>query len=98
MLAVTDDPLRIGVISQTNRLELFGAQGKRLGQAPEIDGVGRILRTAPVADRVSQIARRAYGVGSADARRADPLASRAIASSRGRRWPRLAATVAREQC
>ena len=47
VLAITDDPLRIGVIPQSNRLELFSSQGKRLGQAPEIDGVGRILRTAP---------------------------------------------------
>jgi hypothetical protein len=47
VLAIVDDPLRIGVITQTNRLELFGGAGKRLGQAPEIDGVGRILRTAP---------------------------------------------------
>ncbi len=47
VLAVCDDPPRIGVISPKNRLELFGADGKRLGQAPEIDGVGRILRTSP---------------------------------------------------
>lgn len=47
VLAVCDDPLRIGVITHQNRLEIFGDDGKRLGQAPEIDGVGRIVRTAP---------------------------------------------------
>ena len=47
VVAVSDDPPRIGVIGHTNKLELFGPGGKKLGQAPEIDGVGRILRTAP---------------------------------------------------
>ncbi len=47
VLAVCDDPPRIGVITHQNRLEIFGRDGKRLGQAPEIDGVGRIIRTAP---------------------------------------------------
>ncbi len=47
VLAIVDDPPRIGVITASNRLELFSDQGKRLGQAPEIDGVGRILRAAP---------------------------------------------------
>ena len=47
VLAIGDDPPRIGVISPRNRLELFGPDGKKLGQAPEIDGVGRILRTSP---------------------------------------------------
>ena len=47
VLAVSDNPIRVGVISHTNRLELFGPDGKRLGQAPEIDGVGRIVRTSP---------------------------------------------------
>ena len=47
VLAVLDDPPRVAVIGPTNRLELFGKSGKRLGQAPEIGGVGRILRTAP---------------------------------------------------
>ena len=42
-----DDPPRIGVIGHRNRLEIFGTgSGKKLGQAPEIDGVGRIVRTA----------------------------------------------------
>jgi hypothetical protein len=46
VVAVCDEPSRIGVISHKNRLELFSEEGKRLGQAPEIDGVGRIVRTA----------------------------------------------------
>ena len=47
VLAISDEPPRIGVITHQNRLEIFGDDGKRLGQAPEIDGVGRIVRTAP---------------------------------------------------
>ena len=47
VLAVTDSPPRIGVITPKNRLELFDGSGKRLGQSPEVDGVGRIVRTAP---------------------------------------------------
>ncbi len=42
-----DDPPRIGLITNTNRLQVFAAEGRALGQAPEILGVGRILRTAP---------------------------------------------------
>jgi hypothetical protein len=47
VVAISDDPPRVGVISHSNRLELFSTDGKRLGQAPEVDGVGRILRTSP---------------------------------------------------
>jgi hypothetical protein len=47
VLAVVDEPGRIGVITHKNKLELFTTAGKRLGTAPEILGVGRILRTAP---------------------------------------------------
>jgi hypothetical protein len=46
VVAVADDPGRIGVITHQNKLEIFTTAGKRLGQAPEIDGVGRILRTS----------------------------------------------------
>ena len=42
-----DDPPRIGLISATNRLRIFTAEGRDLGKAPEILGVGRIARTAP---------------------------------------------------
>jgi hypothetical protein len=47
VLAVVDDPPRVAVISNKNRLELFDGAGRRLGLAPEIAGVGRILRTCP---------------------------------------------------
>ncbi|MEJ7640011.1 MAG: hypothetical protein WKF75_19085 [Singulisphaera sp.] len=47
VLTVLDDPPRIGLISATNRLRLFSAEGRDLGKAPEILGVGRIARTAP---------------------------------------------------
>ncbi len=47
VLAVADDPPRIAAISPRNRVELFGPDGKKVGQSPEIDGVGRILRTSP---------------------------------------------------
>jgi len=47
VVGVVDDPPRIGVIGHRNRLEVFGDDGKRLGQAPEIDGTGRILRASP---------------------------------------------------
>ncbi len=47
VLAVVDEPTRIGVITSKNRLELYSASGKKVGQAPDIQGVGRILRTAP---------------------------------------------------
>ena len=47
VLAVLDDPPRIGLISATNRLRIFTAEGRDLGKAPEILGVGRIVRTAP---------------------------------------------------
>lgn len=47
VLAILDEPPRIGYISRGNRLQIFSAEGRSLGQAPEIRGVGRILRTAP---------------------------------------------------
>jgi hypothetical protein len=46
VVGVCDEPSRIGVITHQNKLEIFNDQGKRLGQAPEIDGVGRIVRTS----------------------------------------------------
>ncbi|WZO99517.1 hypothetical protein EP7_001124 [Isosphaeraceae bacterium EP7] len=46
VVAVVDDPLRIGVISPQNKLQLYDAAGHKLGQAPEIHGVGRILRSS----------------------------------------------------
>jgi hypothetical protein len=47
VLIVLDEPTRIGVMTNRNRLQVFTASGGALGQAPEIAGVGRILRTAP---------------------------------------------------
>jgi hypothetical protein len=35
------------LVSRSNRLQVFTAEGRNLGVAPEIQGVGRILRTAP---------------------------------------------------
>jgi hypothetical protein len=47
VLAVLDEPRRVGVIGPKNKLILFSDKGKRVGEAPEIVGVGRILRTCP---------------------------------------------------
>ena len=47
VVAVLDDPPRIGVITSSNRLQVFTTTGGDLGQAPDIAGVGRIIRTAP---------------------------------------------------
>ncbi len=45
VLAVLDDPVRVGLMTNTNRLQIFTGEGKNLGQAPDILGMGRILRT-----------------------------------------------------
>jgi hypothetical protein len=47
VLAVLDEPGRIGLLTRSNRLQVFTTEGKNLGAAPEILGVGRLLRTAP---------------------------------------------------
>src|SRR5262249_46975776 len=47
VLAVLDDPPRVAAFLSPAKLQLFTTQGKSLGTAPEIMGVGRILRTAP---------------------------------------------------
>jgi hypothetical protein len=47
VLAVLDEPPRIGLFTSNNRLQVFTQKGRNLGQAPEILGMGRILRTAP---------------------------------------------------
>jgi hypothetical protein len=47
VVAVLDEPPRIGVITNRNRLQVFTPKGGALGQGPQIMGVGRILRTAP---------------------------------------------------
>lgn len=47
VLAVLDEPPRVAMITTTNRFELFDEAGNSLGHAPEVSGVGRIIRTAP---------------------------------------------------
>jgi hypothetical protein len=47
VLAITDDPACVGLFTSPHRLQLFAAEGQKLGQGPEMTGVGRILRTAP---------------------------------------------------
>jgi hypothetical protein len=47
VLAVLDDPPRIGLLARSNRLQVFTTEGKNLGSASELLGIGRLLRTAP---------------------------------------------------
>ena len=47
VLGVLDDPPRIGVFASNLKMQLFTSDGQNLGYAPEIIGVGRILRTSP---------------------------------------------------
>jgi hypothetical protein len=47
VVAVLDDPPRIGLLTSANRLQVFAADGKNLGFVNEILGIGRFLRTAP---------------------------------------------------
>ncbi len=45
--AVLDEPPRVACLTRTNRLQLFSAEGQALGQTPELNGAGRIVRSAP---------------------------------------------------
>ncbi len=47
VMAVVDDPPLIALFASRNRLQLFDTTGQKRGQAPELSGVGRILRTTP---------------------------------------------------
>lgn len=47
VLSVLDDPPRIAAIDRRNRLKVWTSDGNLLGQAPEFEGVGRILRGCP---------------------------------------------------
>ena len=47
VLAILDDPPRVVVYPSSLRLQIVTTEGKNLGYAPDIQGVGRILRTAP---------------------------------------------------
>jgi hypothetical protein len=47
VLSVVDDPPAIALFTSPRRLQIFNTSGRKLGQGPEMMGVGRILRTAP---------------------------------------------------
>src|SRR4051794_6934509 len=47
VLTILDEPPRIGLLTNANRLQVFTQDGRNLGHAPEVQGIGRILRTAP---------------------------------------------------
>ena len=47
VLCVLDDPPRIGVITNENKLQVVSAEGELLGEGPQIIGVGRVLATSP---------------------------------------------------
>jgi hypothetical protein len=47
VLTVLDDPARVGVITNANRLTVLTDAGEVRGEAPNIIGVGRVLATAP---------------------------------------------------
>jgi hypothetical protein len=47
VVTVLDDPPRVGLATSALRLQIVTTDGENLGYAPEILGVGRILRTAP---------------------------------------------------
>jgi hypothetical protein len=47
VITVVDDPPAIALFTSPHRLQLFDTKGKKLGQGPDLGGVGRILRTAP---------------------------------------------------
>lgn len=47
VLTVLDEPCRIGLMTNSNRLQVFSPHGESLGQSPDILGIGRVLRCAP---------------------------------------------------
>jgi hypothetical protein len=47
VLAVQDDPPTIALFTSPRRLQWFDTSGQKLGQGPDMTGVGRILRLAP---------------------------------------------------
>ena len=47
VLAITESPTCVASFTSPHRLVLYTATGKKLGQGPQMGGVGRILRTAP---------------------------------------------------
>jgi hypothetical protein len=47
VLAVTDEPACVALFISPHRLFLYTPSGQKLGTGPDMEGVGRILRTAP---------------------------------------------------
>jgi hypothetical protein len=47
VLAVVEDPPLVALFTTPHRLQLFDPSGQRRGQAPDLSGVGRMLRTSP---------------------------------------------------
>jgi hypothetical protein len=47
VVAVLDEPPRVGFLTGRNSLQVFAETGQNLGQGPELMGTGRLLRTAP---------------------------------------------------
>lgn len=47
VVAVTEDPAYVVLFISPHRLQLYTTAGEKLGTGPDMDGVGRILRTAP---------------------------------------------------
>jgi len=47
VLTVLDEPPRVGVFTGNLKLQIVATDGRSLGFAPEVLGVGRILRTSP---------------------------------------------------
>ncbi|MGC8642337.1 MAG: hypothetical protein ACP5XB_20950 [Isosphaeraceae bacterium] len=47
VVAVTEDPACIALFVSPHRLHFYTSEGEKLGTGPDMDGVGRILRTAP---------------------------------------------------
>jgi hypothetical protein len=47
VLAVVEDPAVIALFTSPHRLQVFDPTGQKRGQAPDLTGVGRQIRTAP---------------------------------------------------
>jgi hypothetical protein len=47
VLAVAEDPACIALFTSPHRLQLYGLFGEKLGEGPDMAGVGRILRISP---------------------------------------------------
>jgi hypothetical protein len=47
VLTVTEDPDCVAAFTSPHKLQLYTTSGQKLGQGPDMTGVGRILRTAP---------------------------------------------------